>query len=139
MNVSSKLASPLSSPISGSSACGLTRSTLFSTSQARRAMRRAMPRSSSVTPRLLSTNSSTRSASCAPVQAAATMARSSLRLGAKMPGVSTSRIWAVPRIRMPSTRNRVVCALGLTMDSLAPVSRFSSVDLPAFGAPTMAA
>ena len=61
------------------------------------------------------------------------MARSSLRRGRKMPGVSTSRICAAPRIRMPSTRNRVVCAFGLTIDSLAPVSRFSSVDLPAFG------
>ena len=57
----------------------------------------------------------------------------------KMPGVSTSRIWPAPRIRMPSTRNRVVCAFGVTIDSFAPVSRFSSVDLPAFGAPTMAA
>src|SRR5271165_6894405 len=41
-------------------------------------------------------------------------------------------------MKMPSTRNRVVCALGDTIDSLAPVSRFSSVDFPAFGAPTMA-
>ena len=40
------------------------------------------------------------------------MARSSLRRGRKMPGVSTRRICAGPRIRMPSTRNRVVCALG---------------------------
>ena len=66
------------------------------------------------------------------------MARSSRRRGRKMPGVSTSRIWLAPRIRMPSTRKRVVCALGETIDSLAPVSRLSSVDLPAFGAPTMA-
>ena len=39
---------------------------------------------------------------------------------------------------MPSTRNRVVCAFGLTIDSFTPVSRFSSVDLPAFGDPTIA-
>ena len=40
-----------------------------------------------------------RSASCAPVQAAATIARSRRRRGAKMPGVSTSRIcvWPVDR------------------------------------------
>ena len=52
-----------------------------------------------------------------------------------MPGVSTSSTWLSPRIMMPSTRNRVVCAFGVTMDSFAPVSRLSSVDLPAFGAP----
>ncbi len=66
------------------------------------------------------------------------MARSRRRLGVKMPGVSTSRTWLSPRIRMPRTRKRVVCALGVTMESLAPVRRFSSVDLPALGAPTMA-
>ena len=52
-----------------------------------------------------------------------------------MPGVSTSRIWLSPRIRIASTRKRVVCAFGLTIESFAPASRLSSVDLPAFGAP----
>src|ERR1700722_19168574 len=41
-------------------------------------------------------------------------------------------------MKIPRTRNRVVCALGVTIDSLAPHSRFSSVDFPAFGAPTIA-
>jgi hypothetical protein len=36
------------------------------------------------------------------------------------------------------TRNRVVCAFGLTIDSLAPAMRLSSVDFPAFGAPSSA-
>ena len=118
------------------------RSILFITSQVRRfcaAICRAMACTASVAPFWASTSSTVMSASAAPLHAALTMARSSLRFGAKMPGVSTSRIWLAPRMRMPRTRNRVVCAFGLTMDSFAPVSRFSSVDLPAFGAPTMAA
>ena len=39
-----------------------------------------------------------------PAQAAATMARSSRRRGAKMPGVSTKMSCAAPRMAMPSTR-----------------------------------
>jgi hypothetical protein len=39
---------------------------------------------------------------------------------------------------MPSTRNLVVCAFGLTIESFAPAMRLSKVDLPAFGAPTRA-
>ena len=45
---------------------------------------------------------------------------------------------AAPRSGEPSTRLRVVCTLGLTIASLVPTSRFSSVDLPALGAPTSA-
>ena len=125
-----------SSAVSGRSWSRETRSILLRTSQTGR-WREASPvaiwRTSSVAPARLSTISRMRSASSAPVQAALTMARSSLRRGRKMPGVSTRRICAGPRIRTPSTRKRVVCALGLTMESLAPVRRFSRVDLPALG------
>src|SRR5215470_13943458 len=47
-------------------------------------------------------------------------------------------ICAGPSIAMPSNRVRVVCGLGVTIASLRPTSRFSSVDLPAFGAPISA-
>ena len=59
-------------------------------------------------------------------------------VGRKMPGVSTRSTCDSARIRMPRTRNRVVWAFGETIESFAPVSRFISVDLPAFGAPTIA-
>ena len=58
--------------------------------------------------------------------------------GEKMPGVSTKMIWAGPSTRMPSTRRRVVCTLGETMETLAPTRRLSRVDLPALGAPMIA-
>jgi hypothetical protein len=61
-----------------------------------------------------------RSASAAPPQAAATIARSSRRLGWKMPGVSRSRICASPSIAMPMIRVRVVCALAETIATFCP-------------------
>ena len=85
-----------------------------------------------------SITSSTRSASSAPAQAAATIARSSRRRGAKMPGVSTSRICASPSMAMPISRARVVCALALTIATFCPTSALTSVDLPALGAPITA-
>src|SRR4051812_26196487 len=39
---------------------------------------------------------------------------------------------------MPMMRVRVVCALGLTIATFWPTSALTSVDLPAFGAPTIA-
>ena len=66
------------------------------------------------------------------------MARSSRRLGAKMPGVSTKMICAAPSMTMPRTSARVVCTLRETIDTLAPTSALSSVDLPALGAPISA-
>ena len=69
----------------------------------------------------------------------ATMALSRRRRGVKMPGVSTSTIWASPSIAMPRTGKRVVCTFCVTIETLDPVSRFTSVDLPALGAPMMAA
>ena len=56
-----------------------------------------------------------------------------------MPGVSTSTIWLCSWIAMPRTGKRVVCTFWVTMETFDPVSRFTSVDLPALGAPMMAA
>ncbi len=86
-----------------------------------------------------STRCSTTSASAAPLQAACTIERSSRRRGLKMPGVSTSTIWAAPSMATPRTLKRVVCTLGVTIETLEPTSRFTSVDLPALGAPMTAA
>ena len=58
--------------------------------------------------------------------------------GAKMPGVSMKMSWLAPSMAMPRTGTRVVCALRDTIVTLAPTSALTSVDLPAFGAPTMA-
>src|SRR5690606_32822480 len=95
-------------------------------------------RASPSMPFLASISTATRSASPAPLHAAFTMARSSLRFGAKMPGVSMKMICELPCIAMPRTGLRVVCTLGVTIDTLAPTSSFRSVDLPTFGAPTSA-
>src|SRR3989441_7661322 len=56
-----------------------------------------------------------------------------------MPGVSRKTTCASGSVRMPRMRLRVVCGLGVTMATLAPTRAFSSVDLPTFGRPTMAA
>ena len=90
---------------------------------------------SSSTPLDASTSRPTRSASPAPPQAEVTIAWSRRRRGMKIPGVSTKMICAVPSIAMPRTRVRVVCTLRETIDTLLPTSAFSSVDLPALGAP----
>src|SRR5689334_7132837 len=63
------------------------------------------------------------------------MARSSLRLGEKMPGVSTRMICALSSITMPRIRARVVCTLRETMVTLEPTSALTRVDLPTLGAP----
>ncbi len=72
-------------------------------------------------------------ASLAPPQAARIMARSSLRRGWKMPGVSTSTIWASPCMATPRTGKRVVCTFWVTIETLAPTRRLVRVDLPALG------
>src|SRR5436190_13188709 len=89
-------------------------------------------------PALASSSTQTRSASWAPLQAVETMARSSLRLGEKMPGVSTRMIWALSSITMPRIRARVVCTLRETMVTFEPTSALTSVDLPTLGAPISA-
>ena len=78
------------------------------------------------------------SASRAPPQAASTIAVSRRFLGANTPGVSTKMSWLAPSLAMPRTGTRVVCTLCETIDTLAPTSALTSVDLPALGAPMTA-
>src|SRR6202045_1408363 len=93
---------------------------------------------SSSRPSRASSSTQTRSASCAPLQAVDTMARSSLRLGRKIPGVSTRMIWALLSMTVPRISARVVCTLRETMVTLEPTSALTSVDLPTLGAPISA-
>src|ERR1700760_795912 len=93
---------------------------------------------SSSSPDLASNNTQTRSASCAPLQAVDTMARSSRRFGAKMPGVSTRMICDLPSTAMPRISARVVCTLRETMVTLEPTSALTRVDFPTLGAPISA-
>src|SRR4029079_11915586 len=55
-----------------------------------------------------------------------------------MPGVSTRITCDEPIKAMPRTGPRVVCALWVTIETLAPTSALVSVDLPLFGAPISA-
>src|ERR671935_1081585 len=75
------------------------------------------------------------SASSAPAQAVATMARSSRRLGAKIPGVSTKMSCAPSAIAIARSSMRVVCTLWETAATLLPTSALISVDLPELGGP----
>src|SRR5258708_33831019 len=97
-----------------------------------------MARVSSSSARLASTVSAMTSASWAPLHATATMARSSRRRGAKMPGVSTKISWAAPSIAMPRMTARVVCTLGVTIVTLLPTIALTMVDFPTLGAPMIA-
>src|SRR6202158_5450240 len=89
-------------------------------------------------PSRASSSMQTRSASCAPLHAVDTMARSSRRFGKKMPGVSTRIICALLSITMPRISARVVCTLRETIVTLEPTSALTSVDLPTLGAPISA-
>src|SRR5258708_30974929 len=89
-------------------------------------------------PSRASSSTQTRSASCAPLQAVDTMARSSRRFGEKIPGVSTRMICALLSITMPRISARVVCTLRETIVTLEPTSALTSVDLPTLGAPISA-
>src|SRR6476659_5832534 len=89
-------------------------------------------------PSRASIRTQTRSASCAPLHAVETIARSSRRFGGKIPGVSTRMICASFSITMPRIRARVVCTLRETIVTLEPTSALTSVDLPTLGAPISA-
>src|SRR3954452_10885323 len=89
-------------------------------------------------PDFASSRTHTRSASWAPLHAVDTMARSSRRFGAKMPGVSTRMICALSSITMPRINALVVCTLRETMVTLEPTKALTSVDLPTLGAPISA-
>src|SRR5262245_47548791 len=78
------------------------------------------------------------SASSTPDQALAIIARSSRRLGGKIPGVSMKINCESSTIAIPRSSARVVCALCETMATLAPTSALISVDLPTLGAPISA-
>src|ERR1700686_5001073 len=67
------------------------------------------------------------------------MARSSRRLGKKIPGVSTRMICAWFSITMPRISARVVCTLRETIVTLEPTSALTRVDLPTLGAPASGA
>src|ERR1700693_1190625 len=89
-------------------------------------------------PSRASSSTQTRSASCAPLHAVDTMARSNLRLGRKIPGVSTRMIWALLSITMPRISAREVCTLREPIVTLEATSALTSVDLPTLGAPISA-
>src|SRR3979409_1467515 len=97
-----------------------------------------MASASSSMPSRASSSTQTRSASCAPLHAVETMARSSLRLGKKIPGVSTRMICALFSIAMPRISARVVWTLRETIVTFEPTSALTSVDLPTLGAPISA-
>src|SRR5262245_7139855 len=97
-----------------------------------------MAAASSSTPRRASIRTPTISASWAPLHAVATMARSSRRRGAKIPGVSMKTSCAAPSTAMPRTSARVVWTLWVTIETLEPTSALRSVDLPTLGAPISA-
>jgi hypothetical protein len=141
MKVFSKARRSLAALASASSFSRGTRSILFSTRifGCRTVASWLKMASASVSiPALASSSTQTRSASCAPTHAVDTMARSSRRFGAKMPGVSTRMIWALLSITMPRISARVVCTLRETIVTLEPTSALTSVDLPTLGAPISA-
>src|SRR5947209_2099613 len=138
MNVLAKPRRSLAVLASASSFSRGTRSILFSTRILSCRTVASLPRmasASSSIPALASSSTQTRSASCAPLHAVDTIARSSLRFGEKIPGVSTRMICALFSITMPRISARVVCTLRDTIVTLEPISAFTSVDLPTLGAP----
>src|SRR6202790_3258437 len=141
MKVAAKAARSLSFSVNAKSAGFATKSTLLSTSTLAGRISpsaRKIASSSAMIPLRESISSATRSASCVLPQAVPTMARSSGRFGEKIPGVSTKMSCAAPSIEMPRISVRVVCTLGVTIETFAPTSALSSVDFPTFGAPISA-
>src|SRR3954454_17953092 len=141
MNVPSNGSRSLAALRSASSFSRGTRSILFSTRilgcPTRASLVRIASASSSM-PVRASISTQTRSASCAPLHAVETMARSSRRLGENIPGVSTRMICALSSMTMPRISARVVCTLRETMVTLEPTSALTSVDFPTLGAPIRA-
>ena len=102
MKVASNLAFSLAILVSSSSVSRGTRSILLRIRIFARftsASRASSASASSSMPLRASISTPTRSASCAPLQAVVTMARSSRRFGAKMPGVSTKMSCDLPSMR----------------------------------------
>src|SRR5205823_11309446 len=141
MKVLAKVSRSLAALASASSFSRGTRSILFSTRIFSRSTVESPVRiaaASSSMPSRASSSTQTRSASCAPIHAVDTIARSSRRFGEKIPGMSTRMICALSSITMPRIRARVVCTLRDTMVTLEPTSALTSVDLPTLGAPISA-
>src|SRR5580704_2552765 len=141
MKVAAKVERALAVCASASSALFSTKSTLLMTSTAGCRTLASLSRiasASSSAPLRASSRTATRSASCAPPHALVTIARSSRRLGRKIPGESTNTNCDAPSMAMPRMSERVVCTLCETMVTFEPTSALSSVDLPTFGAPISA-
>src|SRR5579872_354453 len=141
MNVSAKTSRSLAALANASSFSRGTRSILLITnifSRSTAASFLKIASASASRPARASISTQTRSASWAPLQAVDTIARSSRRLGAKIPGVSTRIICAWPSTTMPRISARVVCTLRETIVTLEPTSALTSVDLPTLGAPIRA-
>src|ERR1700733_2328471 len=141
MNVCSKARRSLAALASASSFSRRMRSILLmirSFGGATPASLERIASASALSPSRASINTQTRSASCAPLQAVDTIARSSRRFGAKMPGVSTRMICEWFSTTIPRIRARVVCTLRETIVTLEPTSALTSVDLPTLGAPISA-
>src|SRR5712671_2095823 len=141
MKVLAKLSRSLAALASASNFSRGTRSILFSTrilSWRTVATLVRIASASSSMPSRASSSTQTRSASWAPLHAVDTMARSNLRFGKKIPGVSTRMIWALFSITMPRISARVVCTLRETIVTLEPTRALTSVDLPTLGAPISA-
>ena len=121
---------------------GGVKSSLFNTNETLRPDPAKLSRiavvSSSTNRRAQSCNNNNTSPSLAPCQAALTIARSNRRFGLKIPGVSTKISCTSSCIAMPRIRLRVVCTLGVTIDTFCPTIAFIKVDFPAFGAPIKA-
>ena len=139
MNTCSGLSRAVRSAESPSSSLFFTRSILLNAMNRGCWRRRAseIRSTSGFIPAAESITSRIRSASWAPVQAAATIARSSRRRGSKMPGVSTSRICVdLDRdAHQPRTRG---LRLGADDRDLLADQRIDQSRLPAFGAPMTA-
>src|SRR5215813_6233641 len=138
MKVAAKVTRALAALAIASSADFSTRSTLLMSrilGWPTSASRSRIASASWSRPRLASTSTPAISASCVPAQALVTMARSSRRLGAKMPGVSMKTSCEPSTVAMPRSNARVVCTLWDTIATLVPTSALISVDLPTLGAP----
>src|SRR5688572_4598915 len=94
--------------------------------------------SSSVQRPACTTNSTASTPASAPVAVLFIMRLTARGVSRCRPGVSTNTNCAAGSLRMPSTRQRVVCGLGVTMLTFLPTKALSSDDLPTFGRPTIA-
>ena len=110
---------------------------LITTRRFRRGRRERISWSRAPTPTLASSRSSVTSTSRFASYAVRTIYSPSLFLGVWIPGVSKKTIWYSPRVRIPVTLLRVVCAFPVAIATFCPTNAFMSVDFPTFGLPKM--